>query len=71
MLIINLFKVRTKDRVFENICHLIQYHQDNNIPIISKEIVYAIPLNETDENKGSYVGIDKVEKNEKKVYLKW
>lgn len=29
--------VRTKDRVFENICHLIQYHQDNNIPIISKD----------------------------------
>ncbi|RNA09733.1 SHC-transforming 4 [Brachionus plicatilis] len=29
--------VRTKDRVFDNICHLIQYHQDNNIPIISKE----------------------------------
>lgn len=30
-------KVRTKDRVFDNICHLIQYHQDNNIPIISKD----------------------------------
>lgn len=29
--------VRTKDKVFENICHLIQYHQDNNIPIISKD----------------------------------
>jgi SHC-transforming protein 1 len=29
--------VRTKDRVFDNISHLIQYHQDNNIPIISKE----------------------------------
>lgn len=29
--------VRTKDRVFDNICHLIQYHQDNNIPIISKD----------------------------------
>ena len=29
--------VRTKDRVFESICHLIQYHQDNNIPIISKD----------------------------------
>jgi hypothetical protein len=29
--------VRTKDRVFENICHLIKYHQDNNIPIISKD----------------------------------
>lgn len=29
--------VRTKDRVFDNICHLIQYHQGNNIPIISKE----------------------------------
>ena len=32
-----LWKVRTKDRVFENICHLIQYHQDNSIPIISKD----------------------------------
>lgn len=29
--------VRTKDRVFDNICHLIQYHQTNNIPIISKD----------------------------------
>lgn len=29
--------VRTKDRVFDSICHLIQYHQDNNIPIISKD----------------------------------
>jgi hypothetical protein len=29
--------VRTKDRVFDNINHLIQYHQDNNIPIISKD----------------------------------
>jgi hypothetical protein len=29
--------IRTKDRVFENICHLIQYHQENKIPIISKE----------------------------------
>lgn len=29
--------VRTKDRTFENICHLIQYHQENRIPIISKE----------------------------------
>ncbi len=30
-------KVRTKDRVFDNICHLISYHQNNNIPIISKD----------------------------------
>ena len=29
--------VRTKDRVFDNICHLIKYHQENNIPIISKD----------------------------------
>ncbi len=29
--------VRTKDRTFDNICHLIQYHQENRIPIISKE----------------------------------
>jgi SHC-transforming protein 4 len=29
--------VRTKDRVFDDICHLIKYHQDNNIPIVSKD----------------------------------
>lgn len=29
--------VRTKDRVFDNISHLIKYHQDYNIPIISKD----------------------------------
>ena len=28
--------VRTKDRSFNNICHLISYHQENRIPIISK-----------------------------------
>ena len=52
-------KVRTKDKVFENICHLIQYHQDNNIPIISKDNelllenpVYKNNLNQSKKNKG-------------------
>lgn len=28
-------KVRTKDHVFDNVGHLIKYHMDNNLPIIS------------------------------------
>ncbi|NXN98905.1 SHC4 protein, partial [Rhinopomastus cyanomelas] len=28
-------KVRTKDRVFDSVSHLIQYHMENNLPIIS------------------------------------
>ncbi|XP_064013732.1 SHC-transforming protein 4 isoform X2 [Pogoniulus pusillus] len=28
-------KVRTKDRVFDSVGHLIQYHMENNLPIIS------------------------------------
>jgi hypothetical protein len=30
-----LFQVRTKDHVFDNVGHLIKYHMDNNLPIIS------------------------------------
>lgn len=29
--------VRTKDIVFNNICHLIDHHQKNAIPIVSKD----------------------------------
>ena len=29
--------VRTKDRKFNSIYHLIKYHQDNNIPITSRD----------------------------------
>jgi hypothetical protein len=29
--------VRTKDRKFDSIYHLIKYHQDNNIPITSRD----------------------------------
>lgn len=29
--------VRTKDRVFENITHLINYHWSNRLPIISAD----------------------------------
>ena len=32
-----LLQVRTKDRTFESVSHLIDYHRDNNLPIISKE----------------------------------
>lgn len=28
-------KVRTKDRVFDSISHLINYHLENNLPIVS------------------------------------
>ncbi|MEE6503121.1 hypothetical protein FKM82_004744 [Ascaphus truei] len=28
-------KVRTKDHIFENVSHLIKYHVENNLPIIS------------------------------------
>ncbi len=31
------FQVRTKDRTFESVSHLIDYHRDNNLPIISAE----------------------------------
>ena len=49
---------------------LIKYHKDIGIiPIISKEIVYAVPINEKDENKGIYTGIDKVDKNYKVVNI--
>ena len=29
--------VRTKDIVFNNICHLVDHHQKNSIPIVSKD----------------------------------
>ncbi len=29
--------VRTKDQTFESVSHLISYHRDNNLPIISAE----------------------------------
>jgi SHC-transforming protein 1 len=38
--------VRTKDRHFESISHLIKFHQDNHIPIISKdnELLLVTPI---------------------------
>lgn len=33
----SLFEVRTKDRIFESISHLINYHWTNSLPIISAE----------------------------------
>ena len=29
------FQVRTKDKEFESVSHLIDYHRNNNLPIIS------------------------------------
>lgn len=29
------FKVRTKDRIFDSISHLINHHLENNLPIVS------------------------------------
>ena len=31
------FQVRTKDRTFDSVSHLINYHRDNALPIISAE----------------------------------
>lgn len=33
--ILCLFQVRTKDHRFESVSHLISYHMDNRLPIIS------------------------------------
>jgi SHC-transforming protein 1 len=29
--------VRTRDKTFESVSHMINYHKDNNLPIISAE----------------------------------
>lgn len=41
--------VRTKDRVFESISHLVNYHWTNSLPIISSEsaLLLRTPLNRT------------------------
>jgi hypothetical protein len=31
------YQVRTKDKTFESVSHLINYHRDNGLPIISAE----------------------------------
>lgn len=31
------FQVRTQDQTFESVSHLINYHRDNGLPIISAE----------------------------------
>lgn len=41
------FQVRTKDRVFDSVSHLVNHHCDNVLPIISADSVlvlrYPIP----------------------------
>ncbi len=32
-----LFQVRTRDRTFNSVSHLINYHMENGLPIISQE----------------------------------
>ncbi|NWH79479.1 SHC4 protein, partial [Piaya cayana] len=46
-------KVRTKDHIFDSVGHLIQYHMENNLPIISSgsEVSLKQPV-----RKESYVG---------------
>ncbi|XP_058150151.1 SHC-transforming protein 4 isoform X2 [Dasypus novemcinctus] len=46
-------KVRTKDHVFDNVCHLIRYHMDNSLPIISSgsEVSLKQPVRK-DNNPG-------------------
>ena len=41
--------VRTKDRVFESISHLVNYHWTNSLPIISSEsaLLLRTPLSRT------------------------
>ncbi|NXA47351.1 SHC4 protein, partial [Nothocercus julius] len=46
-------KVRTKDRIFDSVGHLIQYHMENNLPIISSgsEVSLKQPVRK-DSNMG-------------------
>lgn len=46
-------KVRTKDHVFDNVGHLIRYHMDNSLPIISSgsEVSLKQPVRK-DNNPG-------------------
>lgn len=37
-----LFQVRTKDRTFESVSHLINFHRNNVLPIISAESVLLL-----------------------------
>ena len=41
-LLCNHFQVRTKDRTFESVSHLINYHRNNILPIISAESVLLL-----------------------------
>lgn len=40
--LIYFFQVRTKDRMFESVSHLINYHSKNQLPIISAESVLIL-----------------------------
>lgn len=47
--------VRTKDRIFESISHLINYHWTNMLPIISEdsELILRNPINNNNANRAN------------------